>query len=80
MTGISVSGMAVATAAEDAADRPLRGVQLVAEPLDPVREQLGGDQDDRQRADQEDDVHPSGDDYGRRCCGAYSSSATVGPA
>ena len=42
---------------EDAADGALREVQLVAEPLDAVREELGGDQDDRERADEQDDVH-----------------------
>jgi hypothetical protein len=29
----------------------------MAEPLDAVREQLGGDKDERQRAHKQDDVH-----------------------
>ena len=62
---------------QHAADRPLGQVQPMPEPLDAVGEQLGGEQDDRQRADQEDDVHPSGRwGYGRRCWGAYGSRAT----
>ena len=42
---------------QDAADRPFGQVQLMAEPLDAIGEQLGSHQDERKRSDQQDEVH-----------------------
>ncbi len=51
MIGIIVSGSAVPDGREDRADRALGELELPAEPLDAVREQLGAEQDDDERAD-----------------------------
>ena len=45
---------------EDRPDGALGELELPPEPLDPVREQLGADQDDDERADEDEDVHGSG--------------------
>src|SRR5207253_1935029 len=42
---------------QHAPDRALGQVQLMAEPLDPVGEQLGAQQDEREGSDQQDNVH-----------------------
>ena len=42
---------------EDRADRALGELELPAEPLDAVREQLGAEQDDEERDDEDEDVH-----------------------
>ncbi len=44
---------------EDRADRALGQVQLPAEPLDPVREKLGADQDEDERDEEERQLHVS---------------------
>jgi hypothetical protein len=48
MSGIIVSGQGRAHGGQHAAHRPLGQVQLMAEPLDTVGEELGRDKDDNQ--------------------------------
>ena len=60
---------------QHAADGPLGQLQLVAEPLDAVGEELGGHEDDRERADEQDDVH---DDPNLQIARAARASAMVG--
>ena len=57
MIGIIVSGRAVPTAARTEPTAPSASSQLLAEPLDAVREQLGADEDDDEGDDEKDDVH-----------------------
>ena len=52
MSGIIVSGRAVPDRREDAADGALGEVELLPEPLDAVREQLGADEDDDEGDDE----------------------------
>ena len=59
MIGIIVSGSAVPTAASTEPDRALGQLELAAEPLDAVREQLGAEQDDDEGDREDEQVHLS---------------------
>ena len=54
---------------QDRADGTFAKLELVPEPLDAVGEQLGADQDDRERNDQQDQVHLTLPLSGPRACG-----------
>ena len=56
-SGIIVSGRAVPTAARTLPTAPSARLQLVPEPLDAVGEELGRDQDDRERDDELEQLH-----------------------
>ena len=57
MIGIIVSGSAVPTAASTDPTAPSARLELAAEPLDAVGEQLGAEQDDEERDDEDEEVH-----------------------
>ena len=59
MIGIIVSGQGGPDRREHGPDGALGELELPAEPLDPVREQLGAGQDDDERDGEDQDVHVS---------------------
>ena len=60
MIGMSVSGSAVPDRRQDGAYGPFGQVDGTAEPLDPVREELGADEDDHERDEQDEQIQGSG--------------------